>query len=77
MENVLRVFKEVVGEDLKEEIVRVTRKGDERDGCLGTVLVSLRSEETRRRIMREKKYLKRSNNKMLRNLVIKNMRNIY
>jgi hypothetical protein len=72
----MQILEEVAGESLKREIVKVVRKGHERDGCLGTVLVSLRSEEIRRRIMRRKECLRSSNNKIWRNLSIKNMKNI-
>ena len=75
-ENVMAILEEITGENLSGEVLKVVRKGHGRDGCLGTVLVSLRRDEIRRKIMRRKQILKRNKDKIWRILIIKNMRNI-
>ena len=75
-DNVVEVLEEIAGQKMSLEILKVVRKGHERDGCLGTVLVSMRTEEMRRRIMKRKECLRRSKNKIWRNVIIKNMRRI-
>ena len=75
-ENVMEILEEITGENLSGEVLKVVRKGHGRDGCLGTVLVSMRSDKICRKIMRRKQILKRSKDKIWRSLIIKNMRNI-
>ena len=74
VDNVREVLEEITGDMMEYEVLDAVRKG-EREGreSIGTVLVTLRSEETRRKIMKKKNILKISKKKLWRNLIIKNM----
>ena len=43
-----------------------------KDGWLGTVLVELRTDEIKTKVMKTKKVLEDHQNQMLKNLIIKN-----
>ena len=67
-------FKEIraQGVDCERDIIKATRLGDTSTGRLGTILVEMRSLETKAQIMKNKKCLENHYSEGLRKLIIKN-----
>ena len=82
----LEMFRQVIAElrlqgvDVNRDITKAVRKLPARPGTnpsepiLGTVLVEMRNEDTRAKIMKNKNTLQQHHNEIIRNIIIKNMK---